>query len=435
MGKRVTGHFFLDSVAEETHACNYLLAVDMEMEPVPGYEAASWELGYGDFVIKPDMNTLRRIPWLDGTALVIGDVLDHHHTPVPHAPRNILKQQLARLTERGWTAYMASELEFHLLDESYEAARERRYHGMKYASWYAEDYHIFQTTKEEGLIRALRNNMDACGIPIETSKGEWSPGQEEINFKYAEALDMADRHSIYKNGAKEIAFLQGKAVSFMAKVGYDLAGNSCHIHSSLWDTKSNTPLFHDKDAEHGMSKLFRHYLAGQLALAKEMTYCFAPNINSYKRFQSGTFAPTKAAWSLDNPHRRLPGHHWRRRHPDRVPHPRRRLQPLPGLRRDPGRRALRHRQRARAARGLRGQHVRRQARARRAQDPARGGGRPLRPCRRVGATRVRPPDHRLGADPQLRTGLTETPFHSYCTAPRAGIECRRSNLKIRRTGR
>jgi len=300
MGKRVTGHFFLDSVAEETHACNYLLTVDMEMEPVPGYQAASWDLGYGDFVIKPDMDTLRRIPWLDGTALVIGDILDHHHEPLPHAPRNILKKQLARLAERGWSASMASELEFYVFDESYEAARAKRYHGMKHASWYIEDYHIFQTTKEEGLIRAIRNHMDACGIPIETSKGEWGPGQEEINFKYAEALDMADRHSIYKNGAKEIAFLQGKAISFMAKIGDDLAGNSCHLHSSLWDTKSNTPLFYDKDAEHGMSKLFRHYLAGQLALAKEMTYCFAPNINSYKRFQSGSFAPTKAAWSLDN---------------------------------------------------------------------------------------------------------------------------------------
>ncbi len=300
LGKRVTGHFFLDSVVEETHACNYLLTVDMEMEPVPGYEAASWDLGYGDFVIKPDMNTLRRIPWLDGTALVIGDILDHHHEPVPHAPRNILKKQLVRLAERGWTAYMASELEFYLLDESYQAARDKRYHGLKYASWYTEDYHIFQTTKEEGLIRALRNHMDACGIPIETSKGEWGPGQEEINFRYAGALEMADRHSIYKNGAKEIAYLQGKAISFMAKIGNDLAGNSCHLHSSLWDAESNTPLFYDKDAEHGMSKLFRHYLAGQLALAKEMTYCFAPGINSYKRFQSASFAPTKAAWSLDN---------------------------------------------------------------------------------------------------------------------------------------
>ncbi len=201
MGKRVTGHFFLESVIEETHACNYLLTVDMEMEPVPGYEAASWDLGYGDFVIKPDMKTLRRIPWLDGTALVIGDILDHHHEPAPHAPRNILKKQLARLAERGWTAYMASELEFYVLDEPYQAAHEKHYRDMKFASWHSEDYHLFQTTKEEGLIRALRNHMDACGIPIETSKGEWGPGQEEINFKYAEALEMADRHVIYKNGA------------------------------------------------------------------------------------------------------------------------------------------------------------------------------------------------------------------------------------------
>jgi len=300
MGKRVTGHFFRDSVAKETHACDYLLAVDMEMEPVPGFKAASWDLGYGDFVIKPDMSTLRRTPWLEGTALVIGDILDHHGTPVPHAPRNILKKQLARLAERGWTAYMASELEFYVIDETYDQTREKDYKGLKYAGWYIQDYHIFQTTKEESLIRAIRNHMDACGIPVESSKGEAAPGQEEINFKYAEALDMADRHVIFKNGTKEIAYLQGKAISFMAKMDYDLAGNSCHLHSSLWDTKSNTPLFYDQDAEHGMSKLFRHYLAGQLALAKEMTYCFAPTINSYKRFQSGSFAPTKAAWSLDN---------------------------------------------------------------------------------------------------------------------------------------
>lgn len=300
MGKRVTGHFFLDSVVEETHACNYLLAADMEMEPVPGYKAASWDLGYGDFIIKPDMKTLRRTPWLEGTALVLGDILDQQHEPAPHAPRNILKKQLARVAERGWTAYMGSELEFYLMDETYEQVHEKGYKNMKHAGYYIEDYHIFQTSKEEGLIRAIRNYMDACGIPVEVSKGEWGPGQEEINFKYAESLDMADRHAIYKNGAKEIAFQHGKAISFMAKIDYDLAGNSCHLHSSLWDSKKNTPLFYDKNEEHGMSKLFRHYLAGQLALAREMTYCFAPYINSYKRFQSGSFAPTKAGWSLDN---------------------------------------------------------------------------------------------------------------------------------------
>jgi glutamine synthetase len=300
MGKRVTGHFFLESVVEDTHACDYLLAADMEMEPVPGYKVASWDLGYGDFIVKPDMGTLRRTPWLEGTALVLSDVCDHHGELAPHAPRSMLKKQLARLAERGWTAKMGSELEFYVIDESYEQAREKAYRGMKHAGWYIQDYHIFQTTKEEGLIRAIRNSMDAAGIPVEVSKGEWGPGQEEINFKYAEALEMADRHTIYKNGAKEIAFLQDKAITFMAKIDYELAGNSCHVHSSLWDAKRDRPLFHDAGAELGMSKLFRHYVAGQIALARDMTFFLAPCINSYKRFQAGSFAPTKAGWSMDN---------------------------------------------------------------------------------------------------------------------------------------
>jgi len=300
MGKRVGGAFFLDSVITETHACNYLLTADMEMEPVPGFKAASWDLGYGDFAIRPDLTTLRRTPWLEGTALVLADVCDHHGEPMPHAPRSILKKQLARLSERGWTANMASELEFYHIDETFEQAREKDYKNLKHASWYIEDYHIFQTTKEEGLIRAIRNNMEAIGIPVEVSKGEWGPGQEEINFRYAEALDMADRHVIYKNSAKEIAFLQGKAITFMAKPYFDLAGSSCHLHSSLWDAKSNKPLFYDKADPHGMSKLFRHYVAGQLAMAQEMVFFFAPYVNSYKRFQATSFAPTKITWSLDN---------------------------------------------------------------------------------------------------------------------------------------
>ncbi len=283
MGKRVTGRFFLDSVVEETHGCNYLLTVDMEMEPVPGYEAASWELGYGDFVFKPDLDTLRRIPWLEGTALVLCDLLDHHtHRDIPHSPRAILRRQLARLADKGWVAKMASELEFYCLDESYEVARAKDYKNLKRTGWY------------------IRNGMEAAGIPVEVSKGEWGPGQEEINFRYAEALEMADRHVIYKNGAKEIAFLQGKAVTFMAKPAYDLAGNSCHIHSSLWQATGDKPLFADERDEHGMSKLFRHYLAGLIACAPAMTYFLAPFINSYKRFQAGSFAPTKLAWSIDN---------------------------------------------------------------------------------------------------------------------------------------
>ena len=300
IGKRVTGHFFLDQVAEEMHACDYLLTVDMEMEPVPGFEAASWDLGYGDFAIKPDFETLRRIPWLEGTALVLGDCLDHHGVELPHSPRTMLKSQLAKAAAQGWVSKMGSELELYVFDETFESAHDKAYKDLKTAGWYIEDYHIFQTTKEESLIRAIRNGMDGAGIPVEFSKGEWGPGQEEINLRYAEALEMADRHVIYKNGVKEIAYLHGKSVTFMAKWAYDLAGNSCHLHSSLWDAKNGKALFHDPDGADGMSKMFRHYLAGQLACAADMTYFFAPFINSYKRFQAGSFAPTKTGWSVDN---------------------------------------------------------------------------------------------------------------------------------------
>lgn len=300
IGKRVTGRFFLDKCIDEMHVCDYLLTVDMDMEPVPGYQVASWDTGYGDIALKPDLTTLRRIPWLEATALVIADCVDHHGADLPHAPRSILKRQIARARSLGYVAKIGSELELYVFDETYDSAREKRYRGIKTAGWYIEDYHIFQTTKEEPLIRAIRNGMEAAGVPVEFSKGEWGPGQEEINLQYAEALEMADRHSIYKNGAKEIAYLHGKAVTFMAKWGNDVAGSSCHLHSSLWDAKTDAALFHDPAAEDGMSGLFRHYLAGQLTLAREMTYFFAPYINSYKRFQVGSFAPTKAAWSRDN---------------------------------------------------------------------------------------------------------------------------------------
>lgn len=300
MGKRVTGHYFLDSLDHGIHACNYLLTVDMEMEPVPGFKAASWEKGYGDFAIKPALSTLRRIPWLEGTALILGDVVDHAGREVPHAPRSILKRQLARLARKGYLVKMASELEFYIFADSFAAAREKSYKDAKPAGWYIEDYHILQTTKEEELVRAIRNGMDAAGIPVESSKGEWGPGQAEINLVYAEALEMADRHVIYKNGVKEIAHRQGKSVTFMAKWDDARAGSSCHLHSSLWDKATGMPLFHDAKAPHGMSALFRHYLAGQLALAREATYFLAPYINSYKRYQAGSFAPTKAVWSFDN---------------------------------------------------------------------------------------------------------------------------------------
>src|SRR5258705_4626495 len=301
VGKRFHAVYFLDSAHEETHACNYLLANDIDMEPEPGYAAASWAKGYGDFVLKPDLSTLRHIPWLDGTMLVLADVLDHHtHEDVPHSPRAMLKRQVQRLGALGMKAYFASELEFYLFDESYESIHAKGYREPKTAGYYIEDYHIFQTTKEEPVMRAVRNGLQQAGIPVENSKGEWGPGQEEINVRYADALEMADRHVLIKNGIKEIAHKLGKAVTFMAKWRYDLAGSSSHVHASLWDAGGKQPLFADPKGEHGMTALMRHYLAGQLAYARDITYFLAPFINSYKRFQVGTFAPTQAVWSIDN---------------------------------------------------------------------------------------------------------------------------------------
>jgi len=301
MGKRFQAEFFVESAWKETHSCNYLLATDMEMETVSGYAATSWEKGYGDYTMKPDLSTLRRIPWLEGTALVLCDVLDHHtHADVPHSPRAILKKQVARLEAMGMKAFMATELEFFLFDQSYAQAQASGYRNLPLASAYNEDYHIFQTTKEEGVMRAIRKGLQGAGIPVENSKGEASAGQEEINVRYADALTMADRHVIIKNGCKEIAWAQGKAITFLAKWSATAAGSSSHVHQSLWSADGKTPLFFDENAEHGMSELMQHYIAGQLAHAGEITYFLAPYINSYKRFVAGTFAPTKAVWSSDN---------------------------------------------------------------------------------------------------------------------------------------
>ena len=301
IGKRFQAEHFAESAHEETHGCDYLLANDIDMEPVPGYAAANWEKGYGDFVMKPDMATLRRVPWLEATALVLCDVLDHHHREdLPHSPRAALKRQMARLAERKMRAFFASELEFYLFDETFESARAKRYADLATAGHYIEDYHILQTTKEEGVMRAVRNGLQGAGIPVENSKGEWGPGQEEINVRYADALEMADNHAILKNGVKEIAYGLGKAVTFMAKWDYALAGSSSHIHASLWDARGRRPLFFDAKAEHGMSTLMRQFMAGQLKYAREITWFLAPYVNSYKRFQVGTFAPTKAIWSHDN---------------------------------------------------------------------------------------------------------------------------------------
>ncbi|ODU86710.1 MAG: glutamine synthetase [Pelagibacterium sp. SCN 63-17] len=299
IGKRFLAQFFLEGALEETHGCNYLLADDIDMEPVPGYEAANWGKGYGDFVMKPDLSTLMQCTWLEGTALVIADLLDHHdHAPIPHAPRNVLKKQLARLEAMGLSANMASELEFYLFDDSFRTAFDKGYRDLKTAGYYIEDYHIFQTTKEEDVMRDLRNKLHASGIPIENSKGEWGPGQEEINVRYAESLVMADRHVVLKNATKEIAHAQGKAVTFMAKWDFGLAGSSSHIHMSL--ARAGKNVFVDGKDPLGMSPMMKSYMAGLLTYAGDITYFLAPYINSYKRFQAGTFAPTKAIWSRDN---------------------------------------------------------------------------------------------------------------------------------------
>ena len=305
MGKRVVGRHFLDSVVEEgVHACIYLFTVDMEMEPLPGFTLTSWERGYGDMKLVPDFATLRLIPWLPKTALVVCDVYGEDGAPIEEAPRWILKRQIERAAARGYVVKTAAELELYGFRESFEEARAKRYHGLTPASGYLEDYHILQTTKEEPLIRAIRNGMEAADVPVETSKGEWGRGQEEINLRYTEALEMADRTVLYKHGAKEIAHLQGCSLTFMAKYDAGAAGSSFHVHSSLWDRAGKRPLFAPPARGHGarppLTPLFGQWLAGQMAMARELAYFYAPTVNSYKRYQSGSFAPTRVAAGWDN---------------------------------------------------------------------------------------------------------------------------------------
>lgn len=298
IGKRFHARHFLESGHEETHGCNYLLAVDVEMTPVPGYKSASWEKGYGDHVHKPDLSTLRRAPWLPGTAMVMADLLDHHGEPVPHAPRNVLKRQVERAREMGLTPMMATELEFYLFEEPFETLWDGRYRRPTPVVRYNNDYGLFGSSKEEALMRPLRNALYGAGIPVENTKGEAEAGQEEINIRYSDALDTADMHAVVKQATKEMAQAQGRSVTFMAKYATDRAGSSSHIHQSLWRGEENA--FRDPQAAHGMSSLMRSYLAGLLAHAGEATYFLAPYVNSYKRFTVGMFAPTKAVWSRDN---------------------------------------------------------------------------------------------------------------------------------------
>ncbi|MDP9224921.1 MAG: glutamine synthetase family protein [Actinomycetota bacterium] len=303
MGKRVTGRYFLDDVLgkEGLHACLYLLAVDMEMEPVPGYAYANWDTGYGDFKMVPDLSTLRAIPWLEKTALVICDIYpEHGEEPVEVAPRQILKAQVERARQKGYTMMAASEVEFYLFKDPFDDARVRGYRDIRPHAEYIQDYHILQTTKDEWIIRQIRNGMDAARVPIEFSKGEFGRGQNEINVVYADPIETADRHSIYKNGVKEICALNNVSATFMAKWTMAEAGSSCHLHSSVWDKEGNESLMWDEDSPDHLSETFRWYAGGLMGTAREMAWMFAPNVNSYKRYQAGSWAPTAIALGKDN---------------------------------------------------------------------------------------------------------------------------------------
>ena len=318
-GKRFAAeHFVEDVLPHGTEGCNYLLAVDVEMNTVGGYTMSSWDTGYGDFVMTPDLTTLRWTTWHPGTVLVLADVLWQDGTPVAPSPRQVLKRQVDRLAERGWMAFVGTELEFMVFDESYESASAKRYSNLAPANHYNVDYSILGTSRVEPILRAIRHGMRDAGMQVESAKGECNLGQHEIAFKYADALTTCDNHSIYKTGAKEIAAQRGAALTFMAK--YDAhEGNSCHIHLSL-RAADGEPVFAGARAG-GVSNVFERFLAGQLAALPEMTYLFAPNINSYKRYQPDSFAPTAVKWGRDNRTcaMRVVGHGESLRFENRVP--------------------------------------------------------------------------------------------------------------------
>jgi glutamine synthetase len=288
LGKRFDAQMFVDDVVKAGgHACNYLLTVDMEMEPEPGYRFANWELGYGDFHMVPDLGTLRIASWLDKTALVICDV-----GGVSVAPRSILRRQIEQSGKAGFDCFAATELEHYLFRTSYRDAARQGYRGIEPAGWYLEDYHILQGTRTEDFHGAVRRHLRDSGVPVETSKGEWGRGQHEVNLRYAGALEMADRHAVFKQCLKEVADAMGLSVTFMAKFAADGAGSSCHIHLSLWRG--------GKNAFAGRSDTFRWFLGGWIAHAPEVMPFYAPTVNSYKRFVDASWAPTRLAWSNDN---------------------------------------------------------------------------------------------------------------------------------------
>ncbi|PWJ59406.1 glutamine synthetase [Dyadobacter jejuensis] len=302
LGKRVDADYFMDSVVHDgTHGCNYLLTSDMEMNPVPGYTYANWELGYGDFHMVPDLSTLRLADWLDKTAMVLCDLVDEKkHTLDAVAPRSILKKQLEVLKQDDLSCFAASELEYYLLEDNYRQAFEKNYQGLKPAGYYLEDYHIMQGTRNEGYTAKVRRHLKKSGVPVETSKGEWGLGQHELNVRYAEVLPMADNHIVYKQCLKEVADAMGISVTFMAKFATDQAGSSSHIHMSLWKEGKNAFIGDQEFGPVKGSDIFRWFLGGWIKYVPDVMPFYAPTINSYKRFVDGSWAPTRLAWSYDN---------------------------------------------------------------------------------------------------------------------------------------
>jgi glutamine synthetase len=302
MGKRFDAEFFVEHIHDHgTHGCDYLLTTDMDMEPVPGYSYANWDLGYGDFHLVPDMGTLRTASWLERSAIVLCNVEDEKtHAQVPVAPRSILRRQLERAGEMGFGTQAASELEYYLFDTSYKEAHQKRFNNLEPAGWYLEDYHILQGTREEAFTARVRRHLRNSGIPVENSKGEWGLGQHELNVRYAETLEMADRHTVFKQCLKEVADRLGLSVTFMAKFMTGRAGSSCHLHLSLWQGGANAFAGSEQLGPIEGSAVFRHFLGGWLHHAPAFMVFYAPTVNSYKRFEDASWAPTHLAWSFDN---------------------------------------------------------------------------------------------------------------------------------------
>ena len=316
VGKRLTAPYFLEQADHGTHGCNYLLTVNIEMDPLEGFKLASWEQGYGDFAMCPDLSSLRAIPWQPGTAMVICDLFKDDNSLVDEAPRSVLKKQVDRLAKLGLTCNIASELEFFLFNTSYHDANAANYATLTPSSDYRIDYHTMQTTRDEPIMHALRQQMPGAGVRVESTKGEWGKGQHEVNFVYDRPIPMADGHCVFKQGAKEIAEYHGKSISFMPKIFSSEAGNSCHIHVSIFDGNANK--FWERSAP---SDYFRKFLGGLMKYSRELCLFFAPTVNAYKRYQSGSWAPTKMAWAHDNRTTgfRVVGHGNSRRIENRMP--------------------------------------------------------------------------------------------------------------------